>query len=83
MEYQNIVKLLDTTFDDKYLPRFVTKKQIKADDQLRGIYNSNKQTRFKTSMVQADLCDYRDEYIVVKGIINVLDAAKTASERVV
>ena len=29
MEFQKIVHLFDTTFDDKDLPRFVTKKWIK------------------------------------------------------
>ena len=29
MEFQKIVNLLDTTFDDKDLPRFVTKNGLK------------------------------------------------------
>ena len=33
MEFQQIVKLLDTTSDDKDLPRFVTKNWIEVDDQ--------------------------------------------------
>ena len=70
MEYQKIINLLDTFFDDKYLPIFVSKKWIEVDDQLGGICNSNKQIIFKTSMVQPDLCDYSDAYIVVKGTIN-------------
>ena len=37
------------------------------------MYNTNKQIRFKTSMLQSDLCDYSDAYIVVKGTINVTD----------
>ena len=33
MEFQKIVNLLDTTSDDKDLPRFVTRKCIKVYDQ--------------------------------------------------
>ena len=32
MEYQKIVNLLDTTSDDKDLPRFVNKKWIEVYD---------------------------------------------------
>ena len=32
MEFQKIVNLLDTTSDDKDLPRFVTKKWIEVYD---------------------------------------------------
>ena len=31
----------------------------------------NKQIRFKTPTLQSDLCDYCDEYIIVKGTITV------------
>ena len=37
MEFQNIINLLDTTFDNKDLPRFVTKKWIELYDQLEKI----------------------------------------------
>ena len=33
MEFQRIANLLDTTSDDKDLPKFVTKKWIEAYDQ--------------------------------------------------
>ena len=33
MEFQKTVNFLDTTSDDKYLPRFVTKKWIEVYDQ--------------------------------------------------
>ena len=36
-------------------------------------YKPSKQTRFKASILQSDLCDYSDEYIVVKRTINVSD----------
>ena len=33
----------------------------------------SKQIRFKTSMLQSDLCDYSNANIIVKGTINVTD----------
>ena len=40
-------------------------------DQSQGNYNVNKEIRIKTSMLRSDLCDFNDEYIVVKGNITV------------
>ena len=71
MEFQKIVNFLDTTSDDKDLPRFVTKKWIEVYDQSEGNYNVNKEIRIKTSMLRSDLCDFSDAYIVVKGNITV------------
>ena len=71
MEFQKIASFLDTTSDDKDLPRFVTKKQIEVYDQSEGNYNVNKEIRIKTSMLRSDLCDFSDAYIVVKGTITV------------
>ena len=48
MEFQKIVNFLETTSDDKDLPRFVTKKWIKFYDQSGGNYNVNKEIRIKT-----------------------------------
>ena len=47
MEFQKIVNFLDTTFDNKDLPMFVTKKWIEVYDQSEGNYNVNKEIRFK------------------------------------
>ena len=69
MEFQKMVNFLDSTFDDKDLPIFVTKKWIKVCDQSGGNYNVNKEIRIKTSMLRSDLCDFSDAYIVVKGTI--------------
>ena len=73
MEFQKIVNLLDTTSDDKDLPRFVSKKWIEVHDQSEKYYSVNKEIRIKTSMLRSDLCDFRDVYIVVKGEITVID----------
>ena len=72
MEFQKIVNFLDTTSDDKDLPRFVTKKWIKVYDQSGGNYNANKEIRIKTSMLRSDLFDYSDAYIVLKATIIVV-----------
>ena len=67
LKFQNILNFLDTTSDDKDLPRFVTNKWIQVYDQSRGNYNINKEIRIKISMLRSDLCDFNDAYIVVKG----------------
>ena len=61
--------MLDTTSDN--VPRFITKKWAEVSDQSNKIYSINKQIRFKTSMLQSDLCDYSDAYIVAEETITV------------
>ena len=67
MECQKIINLLGNIPDK--VPRFVIKKWIEVHDQSGETYNTNKQIKFKTSMLRSDLCDYSDTYIVVKGKI--------------
>ena len=72
VEYQKITNLLGTTIDE--IPRFITKKWVEVYDQSGSNddrYKTNKQVRFKKSMLRSDLCDYSDAYIVVKGRITV------------
>ena len=72
MQHQNIINLLDTTSDK--IPKFITKKWIEVYDESGNAedrYKPSKQIRFKTSMLQSDLCDYSDAYIVVSGTITV------------
>ena len=73
MEFQKIVNFLDTTSDDKDLPKFVTKKWIEVYDQLEKNYNPNKEIRTKASMLRSDLCHFSDAYIVVKGTITITE----------
>ena len=40
---------------------------IEVNDLLSGQYSPNKHTRFKTSILRQDLCNYSDANIVVKG----------------
>ena len=44
---------------------------IEVHDQSGETYDTNKQIRFKTSMLKFDLCDFSDAYIVVKGVVTV------------
>ena len=58
------------------MSRFITKKWIEVNNQSGNAENRckpSKQTRFKTSMLESDLCDYSDACIVVKGTINIAD----------
>ena len=71
MEFQKIVNFLDTTSDDKDLPRFVTKKWIEVYDQSKGNDNVNKEIRIKTSMLRSESRNFNDAYIAVKGTITV------------
>ena len=73
MEFQKITSFLDTTPDDKDLPRFVTTKWIEVYDKSEQTYDLNKKIRIKTSMLRTDLCDYSDRYILVKGNIIVIN----------
>ena len=71
MEFQKIINLLDTTFDNKDLPRFLTKKWIEVYDQSEKNYSISKEIRIKTPMLRSDLCNFSDAYIVVNGGITV------------
>ena len=48
---------------------------MEINDEARGTYSPNKQTKFKTSMLRFSLCDYSDAYILVKGNITVNNTA--------
>ena len=69
MSYENRIlknhKLLGTTPDE--VPRFIIKKWIQVHGQsgfAEDKCKSSKQIRFKISMLQRYLCDFRDAYIV-------------------
>ena len=76
MEYQKITNLLDTAHDE--VPRVITKKWIEVHDQSDSVEDRckpSKQIRFKTSMLQSNLCDFIDAYIAVKGDITLTKGA--------
>ena len=65
MKYQEITNPLDNIPDK--VPTFITEKWIEVHDQSGNLVNRckpRKQITFETSMLQSDLCDYRDAYIV-------------------
>ena len=55
--------------------KFRTKNCVEINDESCGMYNTNNQTRFKTSTLRTSLCDYSNAYILVKGTITVANTA--------
>ena len=72
MGYNKIINLLRTPTEDE-IPKFTTIKWIEIFNQSNGIYNKNKDIRFKTSQLRNDLCDFNDGYIVVTGKVTATD----------
>ena len=58
MEYQKIINLLDNM--PNQLSMFRTKNWIEINDQSRGVYNTNTDIRFKSTLLKSSLCDYSD-----------------------
>ena len=81
MEFQKILNFLDTTSDDKDLPRFVTKKWVEVYDQSGKNCNINKELRIKTQTLRSDLGDFNDAYIVVKVTITVTETNNTKKKK--
>ena len=79
MEFQEIVNFLDTTSNNKDLPKFLTKKWVEVYDQLEENYDVNKEIRIKTSMLRSYLRDFSDAYIV-KGNITVTKKTFTVDD---
>ena len=77
MEYQKIANLLN---DESNQPsKFRTWNWVEINDEARGTYSSNRQTKFKTSVLRSTLCHYSDTYILVKGNITVNNTAGAAA----
>ena len=66
MGYNKITNLSGNAAEDE-IPKFTTIKWIEISDQCNGIYNKNKDIRFKTNQLRNDLCDFNDAYVVVTG----------------
>ena len=71
MEYQKIINLFDNTPNES--SQFRTKNGVKINYDVRGMYNTNSQIKFKTSMLKSSLCDYSDTYILVKGTTSIAE----------
>ena len=84
MEYQKIINLVDNTTNQPI--KLKTKTWVEINDDSHGMYNTNSQIKFKTSMLRPSLCDYSDEYILVSGAITIIaagndDAARQLDQR--
>ena len=66
MEYDKINNLLDS--ESENLSKFVSREHVKVNS-LSNTCNENKSIRFKTPMLNSDLCDYADAHILVNGTI--------------
>ena len=67
MEYKKIINLLDNTANQ--ISKFKTKNCIEINDQSRGVYNTNSDIRFKTTMLKSTLCDYSHAYILANRTV--------------
>ena len=69
MKYQKLANLLN---DESNKPsKFRTRNWVEINDEARGTYSRNKQTKFKTSMLRSSLCNYSNAYKLAKGNITV------------
>ena len=73
MEYKKIANLLDSASNKP--SKFKTRNWVEINDDIRGVYSSNKQIIFKATMLRSSLCDYSDAYILIKGNISVNNTA--------
>ena len=79
MEYQKIANLIDDASNQP--SKFRAKNWVEINDESRGTYNVNSQTKFKTTMLKSSLFDYADAYILVKGKIIITGAGDDAAVR--
>ena len=56
MEYQKVINLWPQINE----LNLVQKNWVETNDDSRGTYNTNSQTKFEISMVKSNLCDYSD-----------------------
>ena len=49
------------------------------NDDANGLYNTNSQIKFKTSMLRSSLCDYIDVYILVSRTVTVPNKGEAAN----
>ena len=73
MEFQKTKNLLCNTPNQP--SKFRAEDWVKINDGSCGRYNTNSQINLKTSMLKSSLCNYSDEYILVKGTIKVPNTA--------
>ena len=64
MEYQKIANLLESTSDN--LSKFRKRNWVEINDESRGNY-ANIDIRYKTTMLESNLCDYADHTYLSKA----------------
>ena len=72
MEKQKIVNLLKGSENEN--SKFATKKGYVIDNESKGNYSQENPIKFLTSLLEWNLCDYSDAYILVTGNISVVGA---------
>ena len=77
MKFKKIINLLDNT--PNQLSKFKTNIWVEINDDARGVYSTNSQIKFRTTMLKSSLCDYSDEYILVGRTITVTSTGTTAA----
>ena len=73
MEYQKTANLLHG--ESNKPSKFRKRNWIEINDESRGAYYVDKQIKFKTPTLRANLCDYADACILVKGNITINNTA--------
>ena len=73
MEHQKILNL----WNDENDPKFVTIKWNFVDDNLKTNYDVAHEITYNTEVLESNLCDYNDAYILVKGDITATVAPAT------
>ena len=56
-------------------------QKIDRNKWFSGQYSSNKNIKFKTSMLRSGWCDYSYAYVVVKETVDILAAAANENEK--
>ena len=51
------------------------------NDQSKGVYDTNSDFRFKTTMLESSLCDYINAYILFTGRIRITGAGDDVAAR--
>ena len=67
MKHQKILNLLNKVNDSK----FVTRKWNIVSANLNANYGVGKEINYNTEVLESNLCDYNDTYILVKGDVTV------------
>ena len=58
MEYRKIINWPENMLNQ--LSKLRTKIWIEINDQSKGVYDTNSNTRFTNAMLKSSLCDYSD-----------------------